>query len=82
MLTAREQEVLALVAEDQSYREIAEHLQVSPGTVRAHVASLMRKAQVHNRTELTQWARQNQLVCGAPILKAASPLHVPEAIRS
>lgn len=57
LLTPREQEVLVLIAQDYSYRTIAHILQVSPGTVRAHVASIYRKADAHSKQEALQWAK-------------------------
>ena len=50
-LTAREREVLALVAEGRTNREIARSLVLSEKTVDHHVASLMRKLDAHTRTE-------------------------------
>lgn len=62
LLTARELEVLGLVAQNKSYRQIAERLQVSEGTVRAHAAAIMRKADVHNRVDLVKWAQKHELL--------------------
>ncbi|MBE3551803.1 MAG: response regulator transcription factor [Kyrpidia tusciae] len=62
LFTPREFEVLCLLSENKSYRQIAQHLQISEGTVRAHVAGMMRKTQVHSREELTVWARKHCLV--------------------
>ena len=50
-LTAREAEVATLLAEGRSNREIALQLVVSPETVKAHVARLMRKLDACNRAE-------------------------------
>ncbi|MEB3100756.1 helix-turn-helix transcriptional regulator [Ferviditalea candida] len=62
LLTPRELEVLGLASEKKSYRQIAQQLQVSEGTVRAHAASIMRKAEVHNREEMVEWARKHRLL--------------------
>lgn len=62
LLTPRELEMLSLVAEGKSYRQIAQILQVSGGTVRAHVASIMRKADVHSRDEIVRWALKHHLL--------------------
>ncbi len=51
VLSPREQETLALLAEGYRNKEIAELLSVSDNTVRAHVASLYRKIQVGGRVE-------------------------------
>lgn len=50
-LTAREQEVITLLAEGYQYKEIADRLQVSTGTVRNHVHRIYEKLHVDNRTE-------------------------------
>ncbi len=62
LLTPREQEVLVLIAQDYSYRSIAHILHVSPGTVRAHVASIYRKADAHSKPEALQWAKNYSLL--------------------
>jgi RNA polymerase sigma factor (sigma-70 family) len=49
-LTAREREILELVAEGQSNAEIAERLWISRGTVRKHLDHIYAKLQVHTRT--------------------------------
>ena len=51
-LTAREHEVLALVAEGRRNKEISQHLQVSDKTVEFHVTNLFAKLGVQSRTEL------------------------------
>ncbi len=62
ILTEREREVLALMCQGHSYRQIARLLVVSEGTVRAHAASIMRKAQVHNRQDVLAWAKSHNLL--------------------
>ena len=60
-LSPREREVLALVAEGRSNKDIAEALFVSPNTIKTHVASLLNKLDVHTRVQLaTIAARQAQ----------------------
>jgi DNA-binding CsgD family transcriptional regulator len=51
-LTPREHEVLALIAEGKSNKEIAEALVVSPNTVRHHVHQLLQKLNCSSRHEL------------------------------
>ena len=55
-LTAREVEVLRLVAAGLSNAEIAERLFLSPNTVKAHVAHVFAKIGVHNRAAATEFA--------------------------
>ncbi len=50
-LTAREREVLELLAEGCRYREISERLGVTYETVRTHIRHIYEKLQVHSRTE-------------------------------
>lgn len=60
-LTARETEVLRLVAKGLSYRQIAERLVVSHRTVQNHVQNTLGKLQLHNRVELTRYAIEQGL---------------------
>ena len=55
-LTGREREVLQLIAEGRSSREIAELLYLSEKTVRTHRANLTAKLGIHNTAELTRYA--------------------------
>lgn len=55
-LTDREREVLQLIAEGHSNREIAELLHISVKTVETHRTHLMDKLDLHNTAELTQYA--------------------------
>jgi len=57
-LSKRELEVLHLMALGRTNQEIAQQLIVSPGTVKAHTASIYRKLDVANRTEAVARARQ------------------------
>ena len=50
-LTWREQEVLSLLAERLTNREIAERLHLSEATIKAHVTAVMHKLGVTNRTQ-------------------------------
>jgi NarL family two-component system response regulator LiaR len=61
-LTAREREVLALLAEGMPNKKIAQVLTVSPGTVRLHVSNILSKLGVSNRTEAATLALQHNLV--------------------
>ena len=60
-LTAREVEVLALVAEGLTDAEVAERLVVSIRTVHAHLRSIYRKLDVRTRSAATRYALQHEL---------------------
>ncbi len=57
-LTARENEILRLVAAWHTYREIASALVISEKTVSAHISGLLRKTSTANRVELSQKYRR------------------------
>ena len=57
-LTAREEEVLRPVAQGHTNSEIAAELYITPSTVKAHLASLMRKLGARNRVEVAMWAHE------------------------
>ncbi len=61
-LTPRELEVLELLAEDLSNDEIAERLVISWHTVARHRENLMRKLDLHNRSELVKYAIRKGLI--------------------
>jgi DNA-binding NarL/FixJ family response regulator len=61
-LTAREREVMALVAKGLSNAEIAERLVVSPATARTHVGRAMMKLHAHDRAQLVVLAYETGLV--------------------
>ena len=61
-LTAREQEVLRLLARGYAYKEIARRLTISVKTVESHASSVLRKLQLSNRHELTRWANDRRIV--------------------
>lgn len=60
-LTPREREILRLLAEGYSNKEIAERLVVSPSTIHSHRTNLMKKLNLSSRHELIQYARQRGL---------------------
>lgn len=62
ILSTREREVLQLVAEGMSAKEIAGELRISTKTVEAHRTSLMRKVGVRKATELVRYACKHGLV--------------------
>ncbi len=62
ILTSREREVLQMIAEGLTSREIAVRLSVSVNTVRAHRSRLMSKLDVHKETDLVRHAVQRGMV--------------------
>ena len=61
-LTAREREVLRLIARGYTYKEVARELFISIKTVETHVSAVLRKLQLSNRHELARWASDRRLV--------------------
>jgi len=61
-LTAREREVLKLLAEGKTVRAAATVLGLSSKTVDAHKFNLMRKLGIHNKAQLVMWAIQKRVV--------------------
>ncbi|MCZ0857343.1 response regulator transcription factor [Actinomyces israelii] len=61
-LSAREREVMRLIARGYTYRECASELFISIKTVETHVSAVLRKLQLSNRNELTRWAAARHLV--------------------
>jgi DNA-binding NarL/FixJ family response regulator len=61
-LTVREKEVLRLIARGYTYKEVAKRLNISVKTVETHVSAVLRKLQLSNRYQLTQWASDRRLV--------------------
>jgi len=55
-LSSREQDVLRLLSRGQTNKEIAEALEISENTVKAHLKSVLRKLGVSNRVEAAGWA--------------------------
>ena len=56
MLTPREDQVVKLIAEGQSSREIARSLTISVNTVDRHRENILQKLGMRDRTELTRYA--------------------------
>lgn len=61
-LTAREQEVMRLLARGYAYKEIAKELSISVKTVETHASAVLRKLQLSSRHELTRWATDRRLL--------------------
>jgi len=61
-LTAREQEVMRLLARGYAYKEIARRLTISIKTVETHASAVLRKLQLSSRNELAMWAANRRIV--------------------
>lgn len=61
-LTPREREILKLLAEGLSVKEIAAHLDLSVKTIEAHKFNLMRKLDIHNKAQLVQYAIKRKII--------------------
>lgn len=61
-LSAREREVMRLIARGYQYKEVAKELFISIKTVETHVSSVLRKLQLSSRHELTAWAMGRHLL--------------------
>ena len=61
-LTKREREILKMLAEGQSVKEIASAFELSVKTVEAHKFNLMRKLDIHNKAQLVQYAIQKKII--------------------
>jgi DNA-binding NarL/FixJ family response regulator len=61
-LTKREREILKMLAEGRSVKEIACGFDLSVKTVEAHKFNLMRKLDIHNKAQLVQYAIQKKII--------------------
>jgi DNA-binding NarL/FixJ family response regulator len=61
-LTKREREVIKMLAEGRSVKEIASGFDLSVKTVEAHKFNLMRKLDIHNKAQLVQYAIQKKII--------------------
>ena len=66
LLTERELEIVRLVGEGHSNRELARMLWVTEQTVKFHLTNIYRKLGVSNRTEASRWAQAHGLLSPAP----------------
>ena len=58
-LSMREQQIVQLIQQAKSNKEIAFDLHLSEGTVKEYIRNIFRKLTVRNRTELALWGRDN-----------------------
>jgi two-component system response regulator NreC len=61
-LTPREREVLKVLAEGSSVKDVACDMNLSAKTVEAHKFNLMRKLNIHNKAQLVQYAFQKKII--------------------
>ncbi len=61
-LSAREREVMRLIARGYQYKEVARELFISVKTVETHMSSVLRKLQLSSRHELTAWAMGRRIL--------------------
>ncbi len=66
LLTPREREVLQLIAEGHSTKQVARRLYISPKTVEAHRLKVMNKLDIDNVAQLTKYAIQEGLTSAQP----------------
>jgi two-component system nitrate/nitrite response regulator NarL len=72
-LSPREQEILQALVTGASNKMIANKLGITEATVKVHLKTLLRKLDVHNRTQAAIWAMNNGFTAeGAPILHAVA----------
>jgi DNA-binding NarL/FixJ family response regulator len=72
-LTPREQEVLALVAQGHSNKEISTRLAIADATARVHVEHILTKLDLRSRTQAAVWAlRHGQFRAGSIHARAVS----------
>lgn len=62
VLTPREREIVQLVAEGKSTKELADSLGIKPKTAETHRTNIMRKLNLHSVTEVVRYAIRNKLV--------------------
>ena len=72
-LSAREIEVLRLLADGHTDREIAAALTISPRTAETHVAAILRKLDVRNRSEAAARYRNSRSAPGAAAIRDGAP---------
>jgi DNA-binding NarL/FixJ family response regulator len=61
-LTARQREIVQLLAEGKSSKEVATELEISVKTAETHRANIMRRLECHSVTELVRYAVRNRII--------------------
>jgi predicted ATPase/DNA-binding CsgD family transcriptional regulator len=62
VLTLREEEVAAMIAQGMSNRQIAQELFLSERTIENHISKILRKLEFTSRTEIAAWATHQRLI--------------------
>jgi DNA-binding NarL/FixJ family response regulator len=60
-LTRREEEIVALVAQGLTNRQIATELSISEHTAATHVAKILKKLDLHSRSQLAAWVHHGEM---------------------
>jgi len=60
-MTKREREIIALIADGMSNKEIAQQLNIATHTVKSHVHNIMEKLDLHTRLQLSKFTREENL---------------------
>jgi DNA-binding NarL/FixJ family response regulator len=60
-LTSRQREVLCLLKQGYSNKEIARRLHISPHTIKIHITAILQRLGVRNRTEAVSWASEHKM---------------------
>jgi DNA-binding NarL/FixJ family response regulator len=79
-LSPREREVLDLIADGRSNRQIAEALFLSPRTVERHIANIYLKIDVHTKAEATAWACYQRLTATPSGAQELAPCRLPSPV--
>jgi predicted ATPase/DNA-binding CsgD family transcriptional regulator len=72
-LTSRERDVIELLAQGLSTRQIAAQLVISPGTARTHLEHIMAKFGLHSRVQVVAWATQGRGRSGREWQRSSRP---------
>ena len=72
-LTAREAEIVQLIAEGMSNKDIARHLDIGVATAKTHVHNLLRKLNLRRRGQTAMWMREHRDRLSPGIRKRARP---------
>ena len=59
-MTKREREIIALIADGMSNKEIAQHLNIATHTVKSHVHNIMEKLALHSRLQIAKYTHNKE----------------------